>query len=203
MTAEHDEARLVELEPEYPIWERFFTVSPLVVVGTREGDHYDLAPKHLAIPVGRGNYFAFVCTPHHATYHNAREAGAFTVSYPRPSQLLLTSLAAAPRCGEGEATPGLEDLPVIPSERVPGVLLKDAFAYLECELDRVLDGFGDASLVIGRVVGARVREDALRISEADDQALVGGSPLLVYLDPGRYATVTESKAFPFPADFER
>ena len=56
---------------------------------------YDLAPKHMATPLGWGGWFGFVCTPSHATYANALREGFFTVSFPRPSQVLLASLAAA------------------------------------------------------------------------------------------------------------
>ena len=64
-----------------PVWERFFTVFPLVLVGTREEDGgHDLAPKHLAMPLSWGNWFGFVCTPRHRTYQNAVRTGAFTVS---------------------------------------------------------------------------------------------------------------------------
>src|SRR5919202_1049626 len=89
---------LVALREGLPVWDRVFTVSPLVVVGTKEeGGEYDLAPKHMAMPMGWENYFGFVCTPRHRTYHNARREGVFTVSYPRPAQVILASLAAAPR----------------------------------------------------------------------------------------------------------
>ena len=38
--------RLVELDISESIWERFFWVAPLVLVGTRESDGgHDLAPK--------------------------------------------------------------------------------------------------------------------------------------------------------------
>ena len=64
-----------------PVWERFFTVFPLVLVGTREEDGgHDLAPKHLAMPLSWGNWFGFVCTPRHRTYENAVRMGAFTFS---------------------------------------------------------------------------------------------------------------------------
>lgn len=203
MAERNDTDDTVELSLDYPLWGRFFTVSALVVVGTVEGDGYDLAPKHMAMPLGWSRHYGFVCTPGHATYRNARREGSFTVSFPNPSQVLVSSLTAAPRCGEGAPTPGLEALPVEPARVVGGVVLADAYAYLECELDRTVDGFDDASLVVGRVVSARVRRDALRGSEEDDQALIARSPLLAYLDPGRYATVSESHAFPFPADFQR
>jgi flavin reductase (DIM6/NTAB) family NADH-FMN oxidoreductase RutF len=192
----------VELEVERPVWDRFFLVSPLVLVGTREGAGFDLAPKHLAFPLGWENYFGFVCTPRHATYHNAREAGAFTVSYPRPEQLVMTSLAAQARTAEG-AVPGLSDLPTEPARKVDGRLLRDAYVQLECELERVVDGFGANSLVAGRVVAARVGADALRTSDHGEGEQLVEAPLLAYVHPGRFATVAETRAFPFPADFSR
>ena len=73
---------LVSLSLDEPIWERFFSVFPLVLVGTlEEGGGHDLAPKHLAMPLSWGRWFGFVCTPRHRTYQNAVRTGAFTVSY--------------------------------------------------------------------------------------------------------------------------
>ena len=87
---------LVSLGVERPIRERFFQIAPLVIVGSKEPDGgYDLAPKHLAMPMGC-NYFGIACTPAHGTYTNAVREGAFTVSFPKPSQVLVASLAAAP-----------------------------------------------------------------------------------------------------------
>ncbi len=78
---------LVSLELSLPIWSRFFSVAPLIVVGTREANgNYDLAPKHMAIPLGWSNYFGFVCTPSHRTYQNIQREQAFTVSFPRGFQ---------------------------------------------------------------------------------------------------------------------
>jgi flavin reductase (DIM6/NTAB) family NADH-FMN oxidoreductase RutF len=191
-----------ELDPFQPIWERFFLVSPLVLVGTKEGEGFDLAPKHMAFPLGWENFFGFVCTPRHATYHNAREHGAFTVSYPRPEQLVVTSLTAQRRDAAGEV-PVLDMLPTEPARSVEGVLLRDAYVQLECELERVVDGFGPNSLVAGRIVAARVRSDALRTSESGDTDRVRNAPLLAYLHPGRFARISESRVFPFPADFSR
>lgn len=191
-----------ELDVTQPIWERFFQVSPLVVVGTREGDGFDLAPKHMAFPLGWENWFGFVCTPSHGTYHNARRSGAFTVSYPRPEQLVVTSLTAQQRDESGEV-PLLDALPTEPATTVDGVLLEDAYVHLECELDRVIDGFGPNSLVVGQVVAARVHADALRSSGREDTDQIRDAPLLAYLNPGRFAQISKSRAFPFPADFSR
>jgi len=194
---------LVEVDPLQSLWGRVFTAAPLVVVGTREGEHFDLAPKHMAGPLGWSGHYGFVCTPNHATYHNARESGAFTVSYPRPDQVVVASLTAAPRCGEGEPTPGLDALPTLPARRVEGRVLRDAALVLECELERIIDGFGESSLVVGRIVAAWAHPDALRITGVDDEEVVRRFPVLAYLSPGRYAAVDHSFPFPFPAGFTR
>lgn len=195
--------RLVSLDPDLPLWDRVFTVAPLVLVGTREEDGgYDLAPKHMALPLGWDSYFGFVCTPRHKTYHNARREGAFTVSFPRPTQVLLASLAASQRDEEG-AKPALAALPTFRATVVDGVLVEEAYFYLECTLVNVFDGFGENSLIAGRVVAALVAEDALRTSDVDDSDLVYAAPLLAYLDPGRFARVRVSYSFPYTADFDR
>lgn len=189
--------RRVTLPPDGPVWERFFTVAPLVLIGTREEDGtYDLAPKHMAMPAGWGPYFAFMCTPDHRTYHNAKREGAFTVSFPRPSQIVLTSLAAAPRCDD-QSKPSLTALSTFDAEVVDGVFVEEAYAFLECELHDVWDGFDAGSLVAGRIVAAHAVRDALRTPERDDADLIHDEPLLVYLSPGRYGRLAESFAFPF------
>ena len=89
---------IVEIDTTVPIWEQFFTVAPLVLIGTTEADgSLDLAPKHMVTPMGWQNYFGFVCTPRHHTCGNVDRTGVFTVSYPKPSQVLIASLAASPR----------------------------------------------------------------------------------------------------------
>ena len=194
---------LVELDVRQPVWDRFFWVAPLVLVGTMEADgRHDLAPKHMAFPMGWENYFGFVCTPRHGTYGNIRRDGVFTVSYPRPAQLVLTSLAASPRC-EAESKPALGALPVFPASQVEGVLLEGAGAFLECELERIVDGFGVNSLIVGKVVAARIAEDVERMDDGDDPSLIRQSPLLAYLNPGRFAAIDDSLSFPFPAGMKK
>jgi flavin reductase (DIM6/NTAB) family NADH-FMN oxidoreductase RutF len=193
---------LVTLPDDNPPWERVFGVHPLVLVGTREEEGgYDLAPKHAAFPLGWENFFGFVCTPRHNTYHNALRERAFTVSYPRPTQVVLASLAAAPRTAGSK--PSLGALKTFQASKVDGVFVEDAYLFLECALERVIDDFGENSLICGRVLAAHVHEDYLRVSERDDQDLIHDSPLLAYLSPGRYARITESYSFPFPAGFMR
>lgn len=195
--------QLISLDISRPIWESFFTVAPLVVVGSREEDgSWDFAPKHMASPLGWDNFFGFVCTPRHGTYHNVQREKVFTVTYPRPSQVLLASLAASGRAEDG-TKPGLQALPTAPCTRVDGVFLKDGYLFLECELERVVDGFGSNSLIAGRVVAAQVHEQALRSSDADDSDVVRQAGMMAYLYPGRFVPIEESLSFPFSADFRR
>jgi len=193
----------ISLDVQHPIWERFFIVSPLVIIGTREpGGGNDFAPKHMAGPMSWGNWFGFVCTPRHHTYTNAVREGVFTVSWPTPEQLLEASLAAAPRYPT-EGKPALDVLDTVPAEVVTGRLLSGAWMHMECVTDRVVDELGENSLVIGRVVAASVDERSLRAPDRDDQDLIRAAPLLAYLYPGRFAEISESRAFPFSAGMRR
>lgn len=198
-----DDDPMVPLDVRYPIWERVFTVSPLVVIGTREDDRPNLAPKHMVTPLGWEGYFGFVCTPRHSTYGNAREHGCFTVSFPGVDQLVVTSLTASPRCEGEEPKPVLRALPTERGHEVDAPFLKDAHLVLECRLDRIIDGFGEASLVVGTIAAARAHRDALRASDRQDEEVLGNSPLLAYLSPGRFAEVAVSHLFPLPEGFER
>lgn len=199
----HVQDHLVTLDVASPIWDRFFMVAPLVIVGTCEPDGtYDLAPKHMALPMGWQNYFGFICTPEHGTYQNIKRDRIFTVTFPRPSQVVMASLAAAPRC-EDQVKYGLKVLPTFPARKLEGVFLEDGYLFLECTLDRIVDGFGRNSLITGQIVAAHVDEEALRVSEREDEAVLRSVPLLAYLPPGRYAAIEESEAFPFPVGLKR
>ena len=196
--------QIVTLGTDRPIWERFFLVAPLIVVGTKEGDTYNLAPKHMAMPMSWGHYYGFVCTPRHKTYQNIKATGQFTVSYPRPDQVTAASLTASERQdGPGLQKPVLERIDTFPATQVDGVFLDDAYVFLECELDRFIDDLGENSLILGRVVAAHVHQDALRVSEQSDQKLLHEAPLLAYLHPGRFAALRETHSFPFPAHFTK
>ena len=41
------------------------------------------------------------------------------------------------------------------------------------------------------------------MGDGDDQALIHQSPLLAYLNPGRFATIDDSLSFPFPAGMKK
>ncbi len=196
------DTELVDLSTATPIWERFFTVAPLVLVGTKEGDGYDLAPKHLALPLGWENYFAFVCTPRHATFRNLMLHPEFTVSFPGADRILDASLSAGGR-QENRSKPTLAALPTFPARTVDGVLVGGCALYLECVLDRLVDGFGENSLVVGRIVAASALRSALRGADVDDADLLHALRPLVYLAPGRFGVVETTHAFPLPPDFSR
>lgn len=196
-------ANLVELDTNASIWESFFTVFPLVVIGTRDADGSDdLAPKHLAMPMSWKNHFGFVCTPRHNTYQNIQRDGEFSVTYMRPSQTVLASLAATPRCDDG-SKPITQALPTFTAEKVNASFVQDGYLFLECKLQQIVDDLGDNSLIMGRIIGARVAEDALRSSELDDEDLIYASPLLAYLYPGRFTEIANTNKLPFPAGFKR
>ncbi|MDX1661232.1 MAG: flavin reductase [Gemmatimonadota bacterium] len=185
-------------------WERVYTVAPLVVIGTREADGYDLAPKHQATPLGWSGLFGFVCTPDHATYRNAVREETFTVTYPPADGVVLASLAASPRCADGSGEkPIVEALPTFDAETIDGVFLEDGTLFLECELVRTIDDLGDAHLVVGRVVHAMAYARALRVSDGDDREVLRRSPPLAYLFPDRFGRVSETETFPFPEGFRR
>jgi flavin reductase (DIM6/NTAB) family NADH-FMN oxidoreductase RutF len=161
-----------------------------------------MAPKHMALPMGWDNYYGFVCTPRHSTYHNVRRTGEFTVSFPRPEQLLLASLAAAPRFEAGEK-PSLAALPLEPARQVRGVLLEGAHLFLECRLHRIYDDFGVNSLITGEVLAARVDARVACSPDRDAGEQLFEDPLLAYLHPGRFAALKDTRAFPFPAGMRK
>ncbi len=194
---------LETLDVARPIWDQFFMVAPLVLVGTREADGGDdLAPKHMVSPMGWQNYFGFVCTPRHGTYQNIKRDGVFAVTYPKPAQWLETSLTASPRC-EDDSKPQLQLVQSHRSARVNCPVVADGYLYLECELDRFVDGFGVNSLIVGRIVAAQVDPDYLRADDRDDQDLLNKAPILTYVSPGRFAEIRETLAFPSPKGMKK
>lgn len=193
-------ADVVPLSLDGPVWDRVFTVAPLVLVGTREPDgRHDLAPKHMATPLGWRSLYGFVCTTRHATLRNVRRTGEFTVSFPEGGQAVQAALAATKREPDGSKE-SLAALPTFPARAVDGVLVAGCYLFLECRLERVVEGLDDASLVVGRIVAAAAREDALR-GELDDADVLHRLPPLTYVNPGRFAAAGETFSFPFPAAF--
>ena len=198
------EKNLITLEPHIPIWDRVYTVAPLVVVGSNGKKGHDLAPKHMATPIGFGNYFGFVCTPRHCTYENIQESGVFTVSFPTPDQIVSTSLSASPgRRPVFQPSEGTIALPTIKATQMDVLMIQGAYLYLECELIKIVDGFDDYSLITGKVCKAHVNRAYLRTSEVDEDQQLHEHPLLAYIANGRFASVSKTYNFPFPKDFQR
>ena len=203
MTPPDDPNHLVEIDTEQPIWDRFFMVAPLVLIGTMEPDgSLDLAPKHMVTPMGWQNYFGFVCSPRHSTCSNIRHNGEFTVSFPKPSQVIFSSLAASPRQATGDK-PVIDYFETFPAKVVDGAFITEAYLFLECRHFKTVEGFGENCLITGEVLAAYADPDFVRSSELDDQEVIHDSPLLAYLTPGRFATIDKSNAFPFPADMQK
>jgi len=196
-------ASIVEIDTSVPVWEQFFTVAPLVLIGTRDEDGaLDLAPKHMVTPMGWQNYFGFVCTPRHNTCTNIERTGEFTVSYPKPSQVLMTSLAASPRIEEG-SKPVIDYFDTFPARLVDGQFIDDGYLYFECRHFKTVGGFGENCLITGEIVAAYADEACLRHTEGDDQETIHTAPLFAYLAPGRFATIDRSNAFPFPESMRK
>ncbi len=123
------------------------------------------------------------------------------MSYPKPSQVLYSSLAASPRM-EGHK-PVLEYFTTFPAEKIHGEFIDEAYLYFECKHFKTIDGFGPNCLITGEIIAVYADNDFLRHGEIDDQETIHDSPLLAYLAPGRFATIERSNAFPFPADMRK
>ena len=196
-----NEPELVELDPGRSIWDEVHTVAPLVLVGSKEGDGYDLAPKHLAMPIGFDDFFTFACTPEHHTWTNIEAHREFTVNYLRPDSVVMIGQSAGARV-EGEKLT-LELLDTFPATEVDGIHLAGSYLHLECTLDRIVDGFGRHGLIIGRIVRAACAPDSVRTPDTDDAEQLERSPLLAFVSPNRFASVGHTFSFPFPAGFHR
>ena len=194
----------VSLDISQSIWSRFYWLAPLVLIGTSDSDgHMDFAPKHMVTPMGWDNYFGFVCTARHKTYQNISQQKVFTVTYVRPTQLLLSSLAASPRCDEDPDKSILSMFQTVSASQIDAQFLQDGYVFLECEHHKTIDGFGENCLITGKIVAAHIHEDALRTSDRDDAEIIENSPLLAYVSPHRFSTISESNVFPFPENMKK
>ena len=197
-----ESATPVPLPAGFDLWEQVFVPAPLVLVGTVDEDGtVDLAPKHQATPLGWGDWYGFVCTSRHRTYANARRTGQFTVSYPTPDQVVAIGQAAAHRV-DGDK-PTLAVVEQIPAVAVDGALAARASLWLECEVDRIVEGFDTHDLIVGRIIRAAAPSWAIRDPDRDDAEAIHAHPSLVFLSPARFASVSETLAFPFPSEFSR
>jgi flavin reductase (DIM6/NTAB) family NADH-FMN oxidoreductase RutF len=197
------QANVVTVDTSVPIWDQFFTVAPLVLIGTQDADGVlDFAPKHMVTPMGWQNYFGFVCTPRHVTCSNIERTGEFTVSYPKPAQVLYASLAASPRLEDGDK-PVIDYLQSFPAREIEGSFVADSYLFFECKHYKTVHGFGENCLITGEIIAAYADEDFLRHTEVDAQETIHDSPLFAYLAPGRFAAISKSNAFPFPESMKK
>ncbi len=195
---------LHKIDTGFPIWDYVFTVAPLVVIGSKEKDEYDLAPKHMATPMGFDNYFGFVCTPKHQTYHNIKQTGEFAVSFPLPNSIVLASLSATARCDEISKSKSIIDaIPTFKATSIDAPFVLDSYLFLECKLFKIIDGFNENSLITGKIDVAFVDNNYLRSSDSDEQKQLKKNPLLAYISYGRFAEISKTFNFPFPKKFER
>ncbi len=194
---------LTPLNLDFPVWEQVFTVHPLVIVGTVNPDSSpNFAPKHMAFPLGWENYFGFVCTPKHKTYQNIKKTGEFTVTYPKPDQVVLASLAANPRDDDDQTKPGLKSIETFPASEIDGFFVEDGYIFLECKLKKIVDGFGENSLILSEIVGAQAWSDVIKNPSHTDNESIYYHPQIAYISPGRFAIIDETQAFPFPDNFK-
>lgn len=204
MSEQHASA-MVDITEDRELWSRAFLVHSLVIIGSKEEDGgYNLAPKHLALPLGFRRYFGFMGTPRKSTYRNVEREKVFTVSYPRPEQVIISSFTASQR-EEDDSKPVIEQVATEEARQIDGRFLKDAYLQLECRLTGVYGKFDEWEMVAGEIVAAYAHKDTLRTNgdDMDDDRLIQDSPLLAYLYPNRFSIVKESHTFPFPKDFSR
>ena len=194
----------ISLNVKESIWEHFYTVAPLVVIGTKEDQGFDLAPKHMVTPLGFSDYFGFVCTPRHNTYHNIKKSHRFSVSFVKPDQILLSSLAAMPRCAVKDFTKEITDqIPTVTSQDGEAIFVSDSYVMLDCSTYKIIDGFDDYSLITGKINEAQVHKDYKIISDEGHQKQIYDHPLLAYIAQGRFASIKETLSYPYPKDFQR
>ncbi len=194
----------IALNVKESIWEHFYTVAPLVVIGSKENKGFDLAPKHMATPLGFSDFFGFVCTPRHNTYHNIKKHLRFSVSFVKPDQILLSSLAATPRSAVKDFPEEVTNqIPTVTVESGESIFIKGSYVMLECSLYKIIDGFDDYSLITGRIERAMVHKDYKIVSDEGHQKQIYDNPLLVYIAQGRFASIKETLSYPYPKDFQR
>jgi len=177
---------------------RFFRPASLVLVTTMSPLGIpNVAPKTQVMPVGRKGYWAFACCDRHHTYQNVAQQGEFVINIPGPELIEQVSRAAA------EFPPGADEisgagLTAIPSHVVGVPSLAECRVHLECKKERILDGFGEESLIIGEVVAVTVNESLVDAGVE----ILEEHPLLVYVYPGHYAGIKGAKRFRFPRNYK-
>ena len=193
----------VSLDMKKSIWDHFYMVAPLVIIGSKENGNFNLAPKHMATPIGFSNYFGFVCTPRHTTYSNIKKEKKFTVSFVKPSQVVISSLAATPRTEKNQCSKSIITSLSTISSPTGNLFIEDSYVLFECELFKIIDGFDDYSIITGKIKNALVHKNFKIYSDMDEQMHLQENPLLGYIAQGRFASINETFKFPFPRNFQK
>lgn len=195
---------MIDITDDPYIWNRFFMVHPLLLIGSKEknGD-FNMAPKYMAMPLGIGPYFGFMATPRNMTYQNVKREKAFTVSFPRPDQLVFSSITASSR-EEDDEKPAVLTVPKTDAIKIDGKFLKGSYLQFECTLHEMTGKFGEWEMIVGNIVAAYVHKDALRKEgvDVDDASIISNNPLLAYLHPGRFSIIKINNKYPLPKDFK-
>ena len=187
---------LLSLELSHSIWDRFFTVAPLVVIGTRASEGaQNLFATHRAFPFDPENLFAFLASPAEPVVQNCLRERAFSVSFPHPRQIVEASLATAP-AGTDDQNPLVAEIQTFRAREIDAPVLAGARLGLECRLERVVEDLGTSWLIVGTIVAAHLDRDTRRVSERDDYDLVARHPLLAFVAPGRFAEIEHTDTFP-------
>ena len=119
---------LVELPVGPELWERAFTVAPLVLVGTKEGRRLRLRPQAHGDAARLGGLLLL-----RLQLRGTRPTGTCSSipssrsAFPGPEQIVESSLAAGGRF-EGGAKPTLTAVPSVPARVVDGRLVEGCSA---------------------------------------------------------------------------
>lgn len=182
---------------------RYFTIKPIILVTTLGGNGLpNVAPKTQCMSVGRHEeYFAFVCTPKHHTYQNAKANKEFVVNYPGPE--LIGKVSAASQFAENVDEVASSELTSIPSLVVKPPRIKECMVHLECKVVDIKDLDGD-SIILGKVVArSSNREISFKREMAEESInLLSKHPLLAYVYPNHYTRIDTAEKFIFPKNYK-
>jgi len=183
--------------------DQYFTIKPIILVTTlRRSGLPNVAPKTQCMSVGRREeYFAFVCTPKHHTYQNAKADKEFVVNYPGPN--LIEKISATSQIAENIDEVALAGLTSIPSLVVKPPRIKECMVHLECKVMDIKD-LGDGSIILGKVVARSSNPEISfkRVMAEESLNLLSKHPLLAYVYPDHYTRIDTAEKFIFPKNYK-
>jgi len=197
----------VSFDPSKSVLAQFVHLSPVTLITTICSKGIpDVAAKTQSIPVGReGNFFLFVCTPEHRTYHNVKATKEFVVNY--PPQEIIEKIGLTASIFEDENIDKISriGLTAIPSLRVKPPRIAECSIHLECKLVEIRD-HAQYGIIIGNVVAASGNEETVLMQGSATELVnrnLSRNPLLAYITPGHlFSTITEGKKFPLPKKYK-